>query len=192
MKAPELPPVKTPRSAAETFVDVTAKLSLVMAALAILWSLFQLVLVTVLGRLDVLDFTQSHGLPVPEVFRWMEQHALLLSVLLLAVSVVFLAVSWGLLKHREWGRRGFIIFLVLVALLNFASLPLIQSLFDSMQAMFPAEFLQTAEGVNLRVQLNTGLWMSLISGAITAIAFAALHGWLVIKLQRPDVRALFQ
>ncbi|MGH8053732.1 MAG: hypothetical protein ACREP4_07415 [Stenotrophomonas sp.] len=191
MKAPELPAATTPRSSAETFVDVTAKLSLVMAALAIAWSLFQLVMVAVLERLDLLDFMQSQGLPVPEAFRFIDQHALSLSALMLVVSAAFLAVSWGLFKRREWGRIGFIVFLVLVALLNFASLPLIHSLFASMQAMFPAEFLQSAEGAAFRTQLDTGRWLSLISSAVAAFAFAALHGWLVIKLQRPDVRARF-
>ncbi|WP_269789682.1 hypothetical protein [Stenotrophomonas sp. Iso1] len=191
MKAPELPPANTKRSSAETFVDVTAKLSMVMAALAILWGLIQLVLVLALSRLDMLDVMQSQGLPLPEAFQWIGRHALSLTALMLGVSIAFFLVSWAMFKRREWGRLGFIVFLVLVALLNFASLPFIHSLFDSMRSMFPAEFLQSAEGMELRAQLNSGLWMSLFTGAITAIAFAGLHGWLVIKLQRPDVRALF-
>ncbi len=162
-----------------------------MAALAILWGLIQLVLVLALSRLDMLDVMQSQGLPLPEAFQWIGRHALSLTALMLGVSIAFFLVSWAMFKRREWGRLGFIVFLVLVALLNFASLPFIHSLFDSMRSMFPAEFLQSAEGMELRAQLNSGLWMSLFTGAITAIAFAGLHGWLVIKLQRPDVRALF-
>ncbi|WP_449468185.1 hypothetical protein [Stenotrophomonas humi] len=192
MKAPELPPANAKRSSAETFVDVTARLSMVMAALAILWSLIQLVLVLALGRLDMAGALQDQGLPLPEAFQWFGRHALSLTALMLVVSVALLAVSWAMFKRREWGRLGFIVFLVLVALLNFASLPLIHSVFDSMRSMFPAEFLQSAEGRELRVQLNSGFWMSLFSAAITAVAFAALHGWLVIRLQRPDVRALFR
>lgn len=164
---------------------------MVMAALAILWSLVQLVLVLALGHLDMAGALQDQGLPLPEAFQWFGRHALLLTALMLAVSVAFLAVSWAMFKRREWGRLGFIVFLVLVALLNFASLPIIHSVFDSMRSMFPTEFLQSAEGRELRVQLNSGMWMSLISGAVTAIAIAALHGWLVIKLRRADVRALF-
>src|SRR5690606_34010878 len=134
---------------------------------------------------------QDQGLPLPEAFQWFGRHALSLTALMLGVSVAFLAVSWAMFKRREWGRRGFIGFLVLVALLNFAGLPFIHSVFENMRSMFPTEFLQSTEGMELRAQLNSGLWISLFSGAITAIAFAALHGWLVIKLQRPDVRALF-
>lgn len=164
---------------------------MVMAALAILWSLIQLVLVLALGRLDMLGAMQDQGLSLPEAFQWFGRHALSLTALMLVVSVAFLAVSWAMFKRREWGRLGFIVFLVLVALLNFAGLPLIHSVFESMRSMFPAEFLQSAQGMEMRAQLDSGLWMSLFSGAITAIAFAALHGWLVIKLRRPDVRALF-
>ncbi|WP_296248305.1 hypothetical protein [uncultured Stenotrophomonas sp.] len=192
MKPPQLPPLPAKPSAAASFIAVTAKLSLVIAAMALAWSLLQLLVAALMGRMDILRTMQDEGLPVPPGMLWLSEHVLSLSVLGLLLSIAFLAVSWALLRHREWGRIGFIVFLVLVALANFAFLPLIHSMFDSMQAMVPAEFLNSPQGLEMRVQLRVGLWTSLITSAVTALALAVLHGWLVIKLSRPDVRALFR
>lgn len=189
MNPPQLP---SHPSAAASFIAVTAKLSLVMAALAIVWSLLQLLVVALMGRLDIISVMQSEGLPVTPGMLWLAEHAFSLSVLGLLLSIVLLAVSWGLLKHREWGRIGFIVFLVLVAVANFAFLPLIHGMFEGMQAMVPADFLNSPQGLEMRVQLRVGLWTSLITGTAAALALAGLHGWLVVKLRRPDVRALFR
>ena len=189
MTPPQLPP---PPSAAASFIAVTAKLSLVMSVLAIVWSLLQVLVVALIGRLDILGAMQNEGLPVTPGMLWLGEHALSLSVLGLLLSFAFLAVSWALLKHREWGRIGFIVFLVLLAVANFAFLPLIHGMFEGMQAMVPAEFLNSPQGLEMRVQLRVGLWTSLITGGAAALAVAGLHGWLVIKLRRPDVRNLFR
>ncbi len=162
-----------------------------MAAMAIIWSLLQLLLVALMGRLNITEVMQNEGLPLTPGMLWLADHAFSLSVLGLLLSIAFLAVSWALLKQREWGRIGFIVFLVLVAVANFAFLPLIHGMFEAMQAMVPADFLNSPEGLEMRVQLRVGLWTSLITGIAAALALAGLHGWLVIKLSRPDVRSLF-
>lgn len=163
-----------------------------MAAMAIIWSLLQLLLVALMGRLNITEVMQNEGLPLTPGMLWLADHAFSLSVLGLLLSIAFLAVSWALLKQREWGRIGFIVFLVLVAVANFAFLPLIHGMFESMQAMVPADYLNSPQGLEMRVQLRVGLWTSLITGGVTALALAVLHAWLVIKLRRPDVRALFR
>jgi flagellar biogenesis protein FliO len=189
---PELPSTAAPRDAATGFIDVTAKLSLLMAALSIAWSLFQLILAGLLQRLDVVGWLQQREMPVPATMQWAAQHMLALSLLQLLASLALLAVSWGLLKRRHWGRIGFIVFLVLVALANFACLPLIQDIFDSMYALVPGGFLDSPQGQDMRAQLQISRWTALLTASITALAFAVLHGWLVIKLQRPDVRRQFR
>lgn len=192
MNEPAPAPPSTPvSSAATTFIDVTAKLSLLMAVLAVIWCLLQLLLVGVLGRLDLVEVLQREGFPLPPGFHWLGRHAFSLTLLCLLLSAAFLAVSWGLLRRREWGRIGFIVFLVIIALANFASLPLLNVLFDGLQTMVPAGFLDSSEGRELRFQLQVGLWTALIIGGGGALAIAALHAWLVVKLGRPDVRTLF-
>ena len=192
MNPPQLPPTPAAPSAAASFIAVTAKLSLLMSAMASVWSLLQVLLVGAMSRLDIIGVMQNEGLPVTPGMLWLGEHALSLSVLGLLLSIALLAVSWALLKHREWGRIGFIVFLVLVALANFAFLPLIHGMFEGMQAMVPADFLNSPQGLEMRVQLRVGLWTSLITGSAAAVALAVLHAWLVIKLRRPDVRALFR
>lgn len=192
MNLPELPSARIPRDAATGFIDVTAKLSLLMAALSIAWSLLQLLIVGLLQRLDIAGWLQQQDVPVPAAIQWAAQHMLSLTLLLLLASLAFLAVSWGLLKRREWGRIGFIVFLLLVALANFAFLPLIQDVFNGMYRLVPAEFLDSPQGQEMHAQLRFSQWTALLTAGVTAVAFAVLHGWLVIKLQRVDVRRQFR
>ncbi len=192
MIQPELPPSRSTRSPAAAFIDVTARLSLLMAGLSIAWSLFQLLLVAVLGRLDVVGWLQQQALPVPPAMQWAARHALSLTLLMLLLSVALLAVSWALLRRREWGRIGFIVFLVLVAVANFAMLPLVDGMFDAMQSILPAGFLDSPEGGKALAQMRASRWTALLSIGATALAFAGLHGWLVLKLCRDEVRALFR
>lgn len=186
------PPLHRASQTAAGFVDVTARLSLAMAVLSIGWSLLQLLLVALLGRLDPLGWLERQGLPVPAALHWAAQHALSLSVLMLLLSVALLAVSWALLRHHEWGRIGFIVFLVVVALANFAMLPLVDGLFTAMQAVLPPGFHDSADGRHAMAQMQASRWTALLSAGATALAFAGLHAWLVVKLCRDEVRALFR
>ena len=185
-------PTTRSRGTAAAFVDVTAKLALLMAALGVVWSLLQLVLVLALGQLDISGWMQRESLPVPASLAWAGRHATALTLLMLLASLALLAVSWAMLKHREWGRIGFIVFLVVVALANFAMLPLVDGMFDAMQAIVPADFLSSPEARDMRVQLQASRWISLLTAGGTALMFAVLHGWMVIKLCRRDVQTLFR
>lgn len=189
---PELPPLRSTRSPAAAFVDVTARLSLLMAGLSIAWSLFQLLLVAVLGRLDPMGWLQQQGLPVPTAMQWAARHALSLTLLMLLSSVALLVVSWAFLRHREWGRIGFIVFLVVVALANFAMLPLVDGMFAAMQTLLPSGFQDSPDSREVLAQMQASRWTALIGAGATALAFAGLHGWLVVKLCRDEVRALFR
>ncbi len=185
-------PTTRSHGTAAAFVDVTAKLALLMAALGVVWSLLQLVLVLALGQLDISGWMQRESLPVPASLVWAGRHATALTLLMLLLSLAFLAVSWALLKHREWGRIGFIVFLVVVALANFAMLPLVNDLFDAMHAILPADFMASPQAREMRIQLQASRWVSLLTAGGTALVFAVLHGWMVIKLCRRDVQTLFR
>ena len=173
------------------FIDTTAKLSLLMAVLSILWCLCQIVVVVGLGHLDIVGWMQGEGLPVPAVFFWLGRHAALLSLLMLLASVGLLVVSRGLLKHREWGRIGFVMLLVLIAVANLAVIPLVDAVMLGLQSVIPADILQSEQGRELRVQLLVGRWSMLLLTCGSALVIALLHGWLVIKLYRPEIRRIF-
>lgn len=192
MPLPELPPVPAAADKSVAFIDITAKLSLLMAVLGIVWCVLQLLVVTAIGRMDLVAWLRADGLLPPAGLQQFETWALPLTLLMLAGALAFLAVSWGFLRHREWGRQGMIVFLVLVALLNFAAVPLISAGFDALQAMLPHDLFLSPEAHELRMQLRAGRWLALLSTAATAVGLAAAHAWLVVKLRRPQVRAVFR
>lgn len=176
---------------ATRFVDTTAKLSLLMAGLAILWCLCQWLAVVLLGQFDIVGWMRSEQLPVPAVFFWLDRNAAILTVLMLLLSIGYFVVSWGLLKHREWGRLGFVVCLVIIALANVAVVPLLDAVIVGLQTVIPAELLHSDEGRELRVQLLVARWTSGLLAGATALGLAALHAWLIFRLYRTDVRSLF-
>lgn len=177
--------------AAVQFVDTTAKLSLLMAVFGIIWCLCQWLVVVLLGQLDIVGWMRGEGLPIPAVFFWLDRHANALSVLMLLLSIGFFAVSWGLFKRREWGRVGYVVCLLLVALANFAVVPLVDAVVVGLQQVIPADFLSSPEGRELRVQLLVARWTMLLTTGAAALGVAVLHAWLAMKFHRADIRALF-
>ena len=172
------------------FVTVMAKLSLVVAGLGVAWSLLQ-----ALGALLLPDGAVARLAAQPEVpagVIWALEHRLGLSLLGLALALLFLAASWGLLKRQEWARWTFIAFLVGTAALNFAGLAAIGHVFDTMLAMFPADMLDTPDGREFMAQMQASRMLSYGSGLLGALAFAGLHGWIVWKLCTAPARDEFR
>lgn len=191
MSPPALPALVGPPDGARAFVDVTAKLALVMAALAVGYCVLQLMVIVLLGAGGVGDGLRALNLPLSPSLSWLIAHAELLGSMMLLLSLLFLAVSWGLLRRHEWARKGFIVVLVVTALGNFAGLPLTNALFAGLQAMFPVDLLRGNEGRELIAQLDLSRWICLIMIGLTSLAFVGLHGWLALKLCRADVRHQF-
>ena len=178
-----------PSLPASGFVTATAKVSLLMAGLGLAWSVFQLLVAALLPDDAV---AAMDALPeVPAALVWCLEHRLGLSLLVLALSVLFLACSWGLLRRREWARIGFIVFLVLGAVLNLAGLALIDHVFDTLQAMLPVQILDSGEGRQLLAQLQVSRTLAWASGVLGVIAFGALHGWIIYRLAAAPVRREF-
>ena len=173
------------------FVSLTARLSLVMAALGIVYCLVQLGGIALLQALDLRRFLFDLGLELPPSLAWLATHALALGAAMLVGSSLFAVVSWGLLQRREWARLGYIAVLLVVAVANFAVLPLVDSLFTDLQAMLPVapDDPQVSE---LAQQLQFSRWMTLGTSVAAALALGALHLWLCWALGLPQVRTLFR
>ena len=176
---------------AAKFVDVTAKMSLVMALLGVVYSLLQLGTIVVVGWLSPRQWLAEHDLPLPASWNWWADHALALGVACLVASLAFLVVSWGLLKRQPWSRVGLIAFLIVVALANFACLPLVDAFFSGLLATLPADVADDPELLQAMSQFHVTRWVTLLMSAVACLAIAALHGWMVIKLGRAPVRAVF-
>ncbi|AKC86921.1 hypothetical protein [Pseudoxanthomonas suwonensis] len=178
-----------PLPVATGFVTVLARISLVLAALGLLWALAQTVLALLLPDAAVARMAAEPGVPPGLLWTLEHRHALSLAVLLL--SALFLAVAWGLLKRREWARLGFIALLVAGALANFAGLALVGPFFDGLVGMFPAEYLDTPDGRQFTAQMQFNRNTTFATSLLGALFFAGLHGWIVWKLCTAPVRAEF-
>ncbi|WP_369977618.1 hypothetical protein [Xanthomonas bundabergensis] len=186
MPPPPLPVARNP------MIDSMAKISLVVGVVWLLYALGQLAVLALLPDGAIEQVVLRIGVTLPPLLQWCLDHRLALSALSALLALLCSAAAWGLLLRREWARLGFVIFLVVTALANFASLPLLWQFFGAMHQVLPEAMRQTAEGAQLLGQLQTGRTISIATAAATALVFAALHGWIVYLLYRPAIRAEFR
>ncbi len=171
------PPPPLPRTG---LVPVMARISLVLGALGVAWALVQTLLALLLPDTAVAALAQQPE--IPSGAMWLLEHRVWLSLLTLLLSVVFLVSAWGLLHRQEWARWAFIVFLVGGALLNAAGLAVIDHVFDTLLAIFPADMLDTPEGREFVAQMEVSRLAAWAAGVVGVLALAALHGWIVWKL----------
>lgn len=182
------PPLPLPAARNQT-IDAMAKLSLLLGVLSLLYSLGQALLLMTLPDGAIEGVLREAGLSLPPLLQWCVTHALALSWLSALLSAGLCAASWALLQRRDWARRAFIVFLVVTAAANFAVLPLLWQLLDLLQAWAPQHAFDPQQ---LQHDLALGRITLMVSGALTALVFAGLHGWLVYQLCRPALRAEFR
>lgn len=180
------------KSPAASFVDVLGKISILLGVLGMVYAIGQWAVLMVLPD----DFlarafaTASAELPpLPSMLRWLLDHLDAMAWLTLVSSVLFLVVSWGVLKRNDAARLGFIAIMVLGTLMNFASIVLLMQLLDWVNQIGTS--LQV-EGQGMPGQMQASNAVSMGMGVISALAFAALHGWIIYKLCTPAVRAEFK
>lgn len=136
---------------------------------------------------------QLHGADlswVPPSLRWFGRHAVAVNVGLFALCVAGAVACWGLLRRQRWALWSFIVLLVLTALLNFVGVWVIDEIFRYLIVhlpghMDPADADQVRNDLRVQRVLYTGITVA------TALSFAGLHGWLVVRLMRPDVQRWF-
>ena len=180
------------KSPAASFVDVLGKISILLGVLGVVYAIGQWAVLMVLPD-DLLARAFPNGSaqlpPLPSMLRWLLDHLDAMAWLTLASSVLFLVVSWGVLKRNDAARLGFIAIMVLGTLMNFASIVLLLQVLDWVNQIGTS--LQV-EGQGMPGQMQASNAVSMGMGVISALAFAALHGWIVYKLCTPAVRAQFK
>ena len=185
---PPLPggPRRTP---AAGFVDVLGKLSLLLAVLGVLYALVQLVAVLLIpaGSLDGVLAGNLEYLPaLPGPLHWLLRNLLPLAWVTLLSAVAFLVVAYGMLKRSNAARLGFIVFMVLGTLMNFASIAVLMAALDWVNAIGA-----NIDEAGVFQQIRASNMVSMTMGVISALAIAGLHGWIIWKLCTADVRAEF-
>lgn len=185
----------TQRRPGASFVTVLAWISIAMAVLGVANGVIQVIAGLVMPAgypLQMLDPGGAGLPPLPPLMQWYYANTILLAVGSLLVSLVFLAVSWGLLRRREWARRGFIALLVLGTLLQLTWVWAIPQIMEGTLAMQMAAILAADADVDAMEAMNKAVVT--VATAVTAVMvllFFALHAWLVWKLCTASVRAEF-
>ena len=122
---------------------------------------------------------------MPSALAWMFDHAQALNAASLLLSAAFTWVSWELVQRRERGRRGFIGFLVLGALLGFVGVLWYLRLLDDMHAGMAGLGSDDPLAVGLQSALRATAWLA-------AVLIAGLHAGIAWMLCRPAIRAEFR
>ena len=129
----------------------------------------------------------SEFLPaLPGMLRWLLQNLLPMAWVTLLSAVAFLAISYGVLKRSNAARLGFIVFMVLGTLMNFASIAVLMAALDWVNAIGAG-----IDEAGVFQQIRASNLVSMAMGVVSAIAIAGLHGWIIYKLCTADVRAQF-
>lgn len=190
--APNLPPpIPGTERPSGSFVTVLAWISIALALLGLLYGLMQTVMGLVLPDDFYLRMLNPYGGEpprLPPLMHWMYTNTLSMGVLMFVLSAVFLWVSWGVLKRREWGRKGFIAVLVLGTLWQFACIFALPQFIEGMLAVQAGALPQ---GQTMPPELEGFMTAAMLMGGAVAVVFAALHLWIVWKLCTPAVRAEF-
>jgi len=170
------------------FVTVMAWISLALGLMGVVSGILQgaMLLALPTDRM-VQDFLAmvAPGAQLPSAMAWVFGNLGLLNFLSLLSSVLFAAVSYGLLKRFEWGRVGFALFLAASALAGIVG-----------AAVF-AHFLSVAYDMNdagiagidpAFQRMQSAMKVAMV---VAALLVAVLHGAIIWKLYRPEIRAEF-
>lgn len=166
-----------------SFVTVLAWTSLLLSGFCAVMLLLQGVLVyaffeaTELGQEILRD---------PEFGKFLDTMPLGLGFLglfliFLVASVVTFIVSLGLLKRREWARKGFIVLMALGIVWSVLSIFTMPS--------YGPESLPTGDPV--AEAFDATFQMLTVVTILLTIAIVVLHGWIIRKLMAPSVKEEF-
>ena len=165
------------------FVTAMAWISIALGVLGTVSGLMQAALLPALPVEALLQPLQGADATLPPALAWTFGHLQLLNLLSLLSSALFAWVSWGLLKRREWGRLGFIAFLVLGALAGIVGAAWFGHVLDGLGTLDGGENVDPLLQ-SLQSAMRTMMWLG-------AVMVVVLHGAIVWKLCAPAIRAEF-
>ena len=178
-----------------TMGGITFILGIVAATMIFAYSASELVMPALLmtvafalvGFMDDFLAGEYEFLPaLPSLLHWLLQNLLPLAWATLFSAVAFLVISYGVMKRSNAARLGFIVFMVLGTLMNFASIALLIAALDWVNAIGAS-----IDEAGVTQQIRASNMVSMAMGMVSALAIAGLHGWIIWKLCTADVRAQF-
>ena len=127
---------------------------------------------------------------MPPSLLWFGRHAVAVNLAMTALCVAGAVSCWGLLRRLNWALQLFIVLLVLTAVLNFFVVWVVDDIFRQLALHLPAAVDDIDQG-ELRSELVVQRILYTGISLATAVSFAVLHAWLLVRLRRPDVKAWF-
>jgi hypothetical protein len=172
------------------FVNVVGWIFTSLAGLATLMSLLQNLMFQLVFPLAMQQQMAAQPLPpnMPAPMGWMLVHMIWFFRAFLLLSIIMLIASIGLLLRHNWARRLFIGLLSFFIIYHLLGLALQWWFMDSIQQMMivppnaPAHFADDMRGFMRVIQ---------IFGAIMAIGFSVLYGWIIKRLCSDPIRVEF-
>ena|SRR2546422_8776165 len=187
-------PPSPPKS---TFVTVVAWIFIVLAGFTALISLLQNVMLTFMPK-NVFkapleqDTTFAHVLPGWSRFMFARLH--LLAFAMLAVCIVTLGASIGLLQRRNWARVLFIGLLALGVAYSISGLFLQKSMMTSFNAALPPDSILAGDSAfrAVRGQFTEMMGAMNVVMYVFTLGFAVVFAWIIAKLLSRPIRDEFQ
>ncbi len=180
-----------PASPASQLNRVCAWLLLGLSVLTALWSVGQLGAALAMDHYGAQQWLASHGLMTSGLLGWVVAHASALSALQLLSCLPCIAIAVGMLRGNNWARLGFIALLLLTAVLNLATLPLLDRLLMDLLTPMLAQIADSGDASELITELRDARIMLWVSSGLPLLALSAIHVWLARRFVRADIRALF-
>lgn len=164
-------------------------MSIAVAGFATLISLMQTIMLSLVFPIEEMRAAlreSERTQPMPAFVGLMVENLRLFSGLFLAMSVVTLVASIGLLKRMNWARLVFTGMMALAAIAHLAG--------AAMPFFMLSSFSPVPENAPTDLRDNAELVMKIVMGltAVLSIALAALFGWLAKRLLSDDIRREFR
>lgn len=201
---PQLPsalPPADPLAAPKFLSPMLLSVLLVCIVSALSWAVLAAIAAPLRQAAWVQDVLREAPLEwLSPAIRWLGQHMVATCLWMLGICVAGVAATWGMLYRQTWALWLFIVVLVVTALLNFVGAWLVDDAFAHVITHLGVHFNDTDlaphfNDLDLR-QLQHELLMQRVvytgMSVLTALTFAGLHGWLVVRLLRADVQAYFR
>lgn len=174
------------------FVTVLAWIFIGLGGLSTLMAVAQYIVVNFMmsiGQMqDAMNAETARG-DVPAAAQFMAGHFRQLIGAFFLLSLITLVAAVGLLRRWNWARLLFIGLMALGIVWNLASLALQRVMMSSMLSTMP--MLPPNTPPDFRAQFETMMTGMQIVGAIFALGFSVLFGWIIMRLMSAAIRREF-
>jgi len=170
------------------FVTVMAWISLALGLMGVVSGIMQGVMLLAMPADRMVHDLLGAIAPetrLPPAILWIFGNLGLLNFLSLLSSALFAAVSYGLLKRFEWGRVGFVLFLAASALAGILGAAVFVHFLSLAYDMTGAEIADIDPAFQ---SMQSAMKVAMV---VAALLIAVLHGAIIWKLYRPEIRAEF-